>query len=176
MATHSSIPAWRIPWMEGPGGRQSRESQRVGEDGTTDTNGCVSLTAALVQALRTLCARSPVRVLDVCVHTPICSFSSIQETAAWPGWPVGMAPGVGPAMGTVWPPAPPCVPVHLCVSAHVRQHSILARLLMWTHALGEVRGMGGLSELRGALRGQEREGQALGGRVTLFSPSSSGLM
>ena len=31
--------------------------------------------------------------------------------------------------------------------------------------------MGGLSELREALRGQEREGRARGGRVTLFSSS-----
>ena len=29
MATHSSIFAWRIPWMEGPGGLQSMGSQRV---------------------------------------------------------------------------------------------------------------------------------------------------
>ena len=27
MATHSSIPAWRIPWTEEPGGLQSRGSQ-----------------------------------------------------------------------------------------------------------------------------------------------------
>ena len=27
MATHSSILAWRIPWMEEPGGLQSRGSQ-----------------------------------------------------------------------------------------------------------------------------------------------------
>ena len=27
MATHSSIPAWRIPWTEEPGGLQSKESQ-----------------------------------------------------------------------------------------------------------------------------------------------------
>ena len=27
MATHSSIPAWRIPWMEEPGGLQSTELQ-----------------------------------------------------------------------------------------------------------------------------------------------------
>ena len=26
MATHSSIPAWRIPWTEGPGGLQSMGS------------------------------------------------------------------------------------------------------------------------------------------------------
>ena len=29
MATHSSIPAWRIPWKEEPGGRQSIRWQRV---------------------------------------------------------------------------------------------------------------------------------------------------
>ena len=32
MATHSSIPAGRIPWTEQPGGLQSMESQRVGHD------------------------------------------------------------------------------------------------------------------------------------------------
>ena len=30
MVTHSSILAWRIPWMEKPGGLQSTGSQRVG--------------------------------------------------------------------------------------------------------------------------------------------------
>ena len=29
MATHSSILAWEIPWMEEPGGLQSLGSQRV---------------------------------------------------------------------------------------------------------------------------------------------------
>ena len=32
MATHSSIPAWRIPWTEESGGLQSIGSQRVGHD------------------------------------------------------------------------------------------------------------------------------------------------
>ena len=32
MATHSSLPAWRIPWTEEPGGLQSMESQRVGHE------------------------------------------------------------------------------------------------------------------------------------------------
>jgi len=32
MATHSSIPAWRIPWTEEPGGLQSTGSQTVGHD------------------------------------------------------------------------------------------------------------------------------------------------
>ena len=29
MATHSSIPAWKIPWTEEPGGLQSNGLQRV---------------------------------------------------------------------------------------------------------------------------------------------------
>ena len=32
MATHSSIPAWTIPWTEEPGGLQSMGSQRVRRD------------------------------------------------------------------------------------------------------------------------------------------------
>ena len=35
MATHSSILAWRIPWMEEPDGLQSTGSQRVGHDWET---------------------------------------------------------------------------------------------------------------------------------------------
>ena len=35
MATHSSILAWRILWMEEPGGLQSTGSQRVGHDWAT---------------------------------------------------------------------------------------------------------------------------------------------
>ena len=32
MATHSSIPAWEIPWTEEPGGLQSMGSQSVRHD------------------------------------------------------------------------------------------------------------------------------------------------
>ena len=32
MATHSSILAWRVPWMEEPGRLQSTGLQRVGQD------------------------------------------------------------------------------------------------------------------------------------------------
>ena len=32
MTTHSSIPAWRIPWREEPGGLQPMGSQRVRHD------------------------------------------------------------------------------------------------------------------------------------------------
>ena len=37
VAPHSSIPAWRIPWPEEPGGLQSRGSHRVGHDRVTNT-------------------------------------------------------------------------------------------------------------------------------------------
>ena len=37
MAAHSSIPAWKTPWTEEPGGLQSwRSSQRVGHDSATE--------------------------------------------------------------------------------------------------------------------------------------------
>ena len=32
MATHSSSPAWKIPWTEEPGGLQSMGSQRIRHD------------------------------------------------------------------------------------------------------------------------------------------------
>ena len=32
MATHSSILAWKVPWIEEPGGLQSIGSQRVRQD------------------------------------------------------------------------------------------------------------------------------------------------
>ena len=37
IATHSSIPDWKIPWTEEPGGLQSMGLQRVGHDWETDT-------------------------------------------------------------------------------------------------------------------------------------------
>ena len=37
MATHSSILAWEIPWLEKPAGVQSMGSQRVGCDLATNT-------------------------------------------------------------------------------------------------------------------------------------------
>ena len=37
MATHSSILAWKIPWIEEPGGLQSMGLQRVRHDWATNT-------------------------------------------------------------------------------------------------------------------------------------------
>ena len=36
-ATHSTILAWRIPWIEEPAGLQFMGSQRVGHDRVTNT-------------------------------------------------------------------------------------------------------------------------------------------
>ena len=36
MATHSSILAWEVPWMEESAGRQSMRSQRVGHNLATE--------------------------------------------------------------------------------------------------------------------------------------------
>ena len=49
MAPHSSTLAWKIPWMEGPGGLQSMGSLRVGHN-------CMTFTAAAksLQLCRTL--------------------------------------------------------------------------------------------------------------------------
>ena len=52
MATHSSIPAWRIPWTEEPGVLQSTGSQTVGHDWATDTH---MLGTRRSQALSPLC-------------------------------------------------------------------------------------------------------------------------
>ena len=38
MAIHSSILAWKIPWIEEPGRLQSMGSQRVGHDSATELN------------------------------------------------------------------------------------------------------------------------------------------
>ena len=37
MVTHSSIPAWEIPWTEEPGGLQSMGLHRIGHNWVTNT-------------------------------------------------------------------------------------------------------------------------------------------
>ena len=55
MATHSSVPAWRIPGMGEPGGLPSMGSHRVGHD-------CGDSAAAAAQLLA---SRLQLRLLDV---------------------------------------------------------------------------------------------------------------
>ena len=51
MATHCSILAWEIPWIEEPGGLQSMESQkswtRLSDQTTTIISACASVSLLL---------------------------------------------------------------------------------------------------------------------------------
>ena len=72
MATHSSIPAWKIPWTEEPGGLQSMESQRVGHDWVhahTHTHTCPS---SLVHTHTHTC---PSSLVHTHIHTHTCPSS-----------------------------------------------------------------------------------------------------
>ena len=51
MATHSSTPAWRIPWTEKPHGLQSMGSQKVGHDWVTNTH-TLSIASFTLKTLR----------------------------------------------------------------------------------------------------------------------------
>ena len=59
MATHSSTLAWKLPWMEEPGGLQSAGSLRVGPDG-----GATSLSLSFIgegnsNPLQSSCLENP---------------------------------------------------------------------------------------------------------------------
>ena len=56
MATHSSIPAWRVPWTEVPGRPQSVGLQRIGHNRATDT-------FALWQTARVISTLHPVSLV-----------------------------------------------------------------------------------------------------------------
>ena len=64
MATHSSIPAWRIPWTEEPGGLQSMGSRRVGEDGSNVEH--THAHSTLEQVLKTISKAQLTFPLDFC--------------------------------------------------------------------------------------------------------------
>ena len=48
MATHSSVPAWRIPWTEEPGRLQSMGLQRVGHSLATEQQESMFISQVLV--------------------------------------------------------------------------------------------------------------------------------
>ena len=69
MATHSSIHVWKIPWTEGPGGLQSRGSQRVGHDWVTEYTCTLSSWQSYVCVWGWGEANSPAQQSDVCCRT-----------------------------------------------------------------------------------------------------------
>ena len=56
LATHSSTLAWRIPWREEPGRRQSMGSQRVRHDWVTSLSCLTSISASLYTSLNVPCS------------------------------------------------------------------------------------------------------------------------
>ena len=69
MATHSSSLAWRIPWMEKPGGLQSTGSQRVRHNRASELTE-KHLSAQLLIAARTAQLLLP-QLLPICLPSPL---------------------------------------------------------------------------------------------------------
>ena len=71
IATHSSILAWKIPWMENPGSLQSMGSQRIGHDWVTSLSslfiwpiGSSSLRGIILDTERDAMTCTPGRVVQ----------------------------------------------------------------------------------------------------------------
>ena len=73
MATHSSILAWRIPWMEEPGGLQSMGSQRVGHDWTSSIH-FTSLQLLVVDNLFIFISFFELSIFFICFSIGLCVF------------------------------------------------------------------------------------------------------
>ena len=88
MATHSSILAWRIPWIEEPGWLQSMESQRVGHDWSdlagTHTGGLITTSSKRTYA--TYCTSQFCCCQSLCAHgRPLLTHSSTGDTQTLKG-------------------------------------------------------------------------------------------
>ena len=75
MATHSSILAWRIPWMEEPGKLQPTGSQRVGHEIIFHTQNI-----ALFQKTKNCHKSLPLNIIKSVVFD---SFSNLSEKNKW---------------------------------------------------------------------------------------------
>ena len=67
MATHSGILAWRIPWMEEPGGLQSTGLQRVGHDWVSNLTWLDREAKTWIIIITTLIACTYTANLDKCI-------------------------------------------------------------------------------------------------------------
>ena len=87
MATHSSILAWRTPWMEEPGRLQSMGSQRVRHDWAT------SLSLSYNPA--TMLLGIYPKKIKTYTHTKICTWIVIEDIYDFPNWAEPGCPSVG---------------------------------------------------------------------------------
>ena len=83
MATHSSVLAWRIPGMAGPGGLPSMGSHRVGHDLATEQQ--QSPTAGSTQAELTLANLTASTTSDTAQKTGQLSHGNRDKEEAWGG-------------------------------------------------------------------------------------------
>ena len=80
MAIHPSTLAWRIPWMEEPGGLQSTGSQRVGHDWATSLSLSFKFKCILKKStsftafLHVLCFCCHILKIHICSLTIYCSY------------------------------------------------------------------------------------------------------
>ena len=88
MATHSSIPVWRIPWTEKPGGLQSMGSQRVGHDWSDSMHADAAAAAAKsIQSCPTLCdpteGTAPGSTVPAILQARTLEWVAISFSNAW---------------------------------------------------------------------------------------------
>jgi len=79
VATHSSILAWKIPWMEEPGRLQSMESQRVGHNWATS----LSLNPETVLRQDTLLLYNPKECRE---GKKVCPFFLLENSRPLSPW------------------------------------------------------------------------------------------
>ena len=87
MATHSSIPAWRIPWTEEPGGLQFMRLQRVGHNWVTNT---FPFTGFVTRCLIAVECREPGRGSSSMHRT--CSRVHLSPVEVYECWDVCLLP------------------------------------------------------------------------------------
>ena len=75
MATHSSFLAWRIAWIEEPGGLQPKRSQRVRHDWVT-----FSFCNSRIQAVFTFPPYSYKSLIPLEILSPSLSWSSVHDS------------------------------------------------------------------------------------------------
>ena len=81
MATHSSVLAWRIPWMEEPGGLQSMGSQGVGHGWATNTR----RKKRQLQWKQAVFPWPP--IISTCLLCLFSLYSIYLESWPWLNWP-----------------------------------------------------------------------------------------
>jgi hypothetical protein len=99
MATHSSLFAWKIPWMEKPGRPQSMGSQRVRHNWVTNTHTCLYMCVYVPLCACMLSLKSCLTLWDpMDCSPPSSSIHGMLRQGYWSGLPCP-PPGILPDSG-----------------------------------------------------------------------------